>query len=223
MAHADSRRARAKDRSSESPDIRVVTPIRRPVYPTRAGGRPIYCHSIRLSGDRSLYQEPIKPELCVPQGFIRDDGQGHFQAEESYRVSDSPGAIYTLATAVEGERNFNPTEPLLEATARSTVAGLLGNGYGRKIQAIGPKGASIGARPAVLGGINTLEGTPGYSLYAGARGWDHSQVLPFVSLNMRSFDRETAPDDLKVNPPAFEQSMKRFELTLGSLRTRKAE
>lgn len=172
---------------------------------------------------RPLYQVPNKPGLCIPHGFIRDDGQGHFQAEVSYRFSDSPGVIYTLATAVEGERNFNPTEPLLEATARSTVAGLLGNGYGRKIQAIGPKGTSIGARPAVLGGIYTLEGTPGYSLYAGARGWDHSQVLPFVSLNMRSFDRETAPDDLKVNPPAFEQSMKRFELTLSSLRTRKAQ
>lgn len=171
---------------------------------------------------RPLYQVPNKPGLCIPHGFIRDDGQGHFQAEVSYRFTDSPGVIYTLATAVEGERNFNPTEPLLEATARSTVAELLGNGYGRKIKAIGPKGATIGARPAVLGGIYTLEGTPGYSLYAGARGWDHSQVLPFVSLNLRSFDRETAPDDLKVNPPPFEQSMKRFDLTLSSLRTRKA-
>ena len=53
-------------------------------------------------------------------------------------------------------------------------------------------------------------------------GWEHSQVLPFISLNMRSFDRETAPEDLKVNPPPFRASMQRFELTLGSLRTRKA-
>lgn len=170
---------------------------------------------------RPLYQVPAKSGLCIPHGFINDDGNGHFQAEVSYRFTDSPGVIYTLATAVEGERNFNPNEPLLEATARSTVAGLIGNGYGRKLKAIGPKDASIGARSAVLGGIYTTEGVPGYSIYVGARGWDHSQVLPFVSLNMRSFDRETAPKDLKVNPPPFEQSMKRFELTLGSLRTRK--
>lgn len=171
---------------------------------------------------RPLYQVPAKPGLCIPHGFINDNGQGHFSAEVSYRFTDSPGVIYTLATATEGERNFNPNEPLLEATARSTVAGLIGNAYGRKLKALGPKGTSIGARSGVLGGIYTTEGTPGYSVYAGARGWDHSQVLPFISLNMRSFDRETAPEDLKINPPRFERSMRRFELTLGSLRTRKA-
>lgn len=171
---------------------------------------------------RPLYQVPTKPGLCIPHGFINDNGDGHFSAEVSYRFTDSPGVIYTLATAVEGERNFNPNEPLLEATARSTVAGLIGNGYGRKLKALGPKGTSIGARSGVLGGIYTTEGVPGYSVYAGTRGWDHSQVLPFISLNMRSFDRETAPEDLKVNPPPFAQSMKRFEMTLGSLRTRKA-
>lgn len=171
---------------------------------------------------RPLYQVPAKPGLCIPHGFINDNGQGHFSAEVSYRFTDSPGVIYTLATAMENERNFNPNEPLLEATARSTVAGLIGNAYGRKLKALGPKGTSIGARSGVLGGIYTAGGTPGYSVYAGARGWDHSQVLPFISLNMRSFDRETAPEDLKVNPPPFRASMQRFELTLGSLRTRKA-
>ena len=171
---------------------------------------------------RPLYQVPAKPGLCIPHGFINDNGQGHFSAEVSYRFTDSPGVIYTLATTVEGERNFNPNEPLLEATARSTVAGLIGNAYGRKLKALGPKSTSIGARSGVLGGIYTAGGPPGYSVYAGARGWDHSQVLPFISLNMRSFDRETAPEDLKVNPPPFRASMQRFELTLGSLRTRKA-
>lgn len=170
---------------------------------------------------RPLYQVPTQPGLCIPHGFIHDNGEGHFSAEVSYRFTDSPGVIYTLSTAVEGERNFNPAEPLLEATARATVAGLIGNSYGRKLKALGPKASSIGARAATLGGIYTTEGTPGYSLYAGARGWDHSHVLPFVSLNMRSFDRQTAPEDLKVDPPPFAQSMHRFDTTLGSLRTRK--
>lgn len=170
---------------------------------------------------RPLHQVPTQPGLCIPHGFIHDNGEGHFSAEVSYRFTDSPGVIYTLSTAVEGERNFNPAEPLLEATARATVAGLIGNSYGRKLKALGPKASSIGARAAMLGGIYTTEGTPGYSLYAGARGWDHSHVMPFVSLNMRSFDRQTAPEDLKVDPPPFAQSMHRFETTLGSLRTRK--
>jgi|GEM_PF-6429491 len=170
---------------------------------------------------RPLYHVPNTPGLCIPHGFIRDDGKGHFSAEVSYRFTDSPGVIYTLGTAIEGERNFNPNEPLLEATARSTVASLVGNGYGRKLKALGPRSTNIGARSGVMGGIYATEGVPGYSVYVGARGWDHSQVLPFISLNMRSFDSETAPEDLKVNPPVVEQSMKRFELTLGSLRTRK--
>lgn len=170
---------------------------------------------------RPLYQVPKQPGLCIPHGFIRDDGKGHFSAEVSYRFTDSPGVIYTLGTAIEGERNFNPNEPLLEATARSSVAGLLGNGYGRKLKVLGPKSTSIGARSGVIGGIYTTAGVHGYSVYAGTRGWDHSQVLPFISLNLRSFDRATAPEDLKVDPPAFEQSLRRFELTQHSLRTRR--
>lgn len=170
---------------------------------------------------RPLYQVPKQPGLCIPHGFIRDDGKGHFSAEVSYRFTDSPGVIYTLGTAIEGERNFNPNEPLLEATARSSVAGLLGNGYGRKLKVLGPKSTHIGARSGVIGGIYTTAGVHGYSVYAGTRGWDHSQVLPFISLNLRSFDRATAPEDLKVDPPAFEQSLRRFELTQHSLRTRR--
>lgn len=170
---------------------------------------------------RPLYQVPKQPGLCIPHGFIRDDGKGHFSAEVSYRFTDSPGVIYTMGTAIEGERNFNPNEPLLEATARSTVAGLMGNGYGRQLKTLGPKSTNIGARSGVIGGIYTTAGVHGYSVYAGTRGWDHSQVLPFISLNLRSFDRATAPEDLKVDPPAFEQSLRRFELTQRSLRTRR--
>ncbi|SFZ79569.1 T6SS immunity protein Tli4 family protein [Chitinimonas taiwanensis] len=170
---------------------------------------------------RPLYQVPKQLGLCIPHGFIRDDGKGHFSAEVSYRFTDSPGVIYTLGTAIEGERNFNPNEPLLEATARSTVAGLMSNGYGRKLKTLGPKSTHIGARSGVIGGIYTTAGVHGYSVYAGTRGWDHSQVLPFISLNLRSFDRATAPEDLNVDPPAFEQSLRRFELTQQSLRTRR--
>jgi hypothetical protein len=169
---------------------------------------------------RPLYQVPDKPGLCIPHGFIADDGQTHFNAEVSYRYTDSPGVIYTLATDIEGERNFNPNSPTLEATARSTVAGLMGAVHGRKLKALGPKQVSIGARAGVMGGIVSTEGVPGYSVYAGTSGWTGSRILPHISLNMRSFDRATVPDELKVDPPAFEQSMQRYEQTLNSIRTR---
>lgn len=170
---------------------------------------------------RALYQVPSKPGLCIPHGFIADDGTSHFSAEVSYRYVDAPGVIYSLTTGVEGERNFNPTEPMLVATGRSAVAGLLGNSYGRRIKTLGPKPVKIGARSGTLGGITTTEGISGYSVYAGTSGWAHSQVLPHIALSMRSFDRETVPDELKVDPPPLAQSLPRFELTLSSIRTRK--
>lgn len=169
---------------------------------------------------RPLYQVPTKPGLCIPYGFIADDGQGHFSGEVSYRYADSPGVIYTLGTGVEDEQNFRANEPMLEATARSTVAGLMGNAAGRKLKALGPKSVNIGARSGTMGGITTTEGKPGYSVYAGTSGWSHSKVLVPISLNMRSFDRETVPGEIKVDPPPFAQSLRRFELTLGSMRTR---
>jgi hypothetical protein len=169
---------------------------------------------------RPLYQVPDKPGLCIPHGFIADDGQGHFDAEVSYRYADSPGVIYTLASGIEGEQNFRANSPTLEAAARSSVAGLMGAVHGRKLKALGPKQVSIGARAGVMGGIVSTEGVPGYSVYAGTSGWTGSRILPHISLNMRSFDRATVPDELKVDPPAFEQSMQRYEQTLNSIRTR---
>lgn len=170
---------------------------------------------------RSLYQVPNKAGVCIPHGFIADDGKGPFNADVSFRYADSPGVIYTLSTGVVGERNYEPNDPLIEATSRATVSAAIGNSYGRKLKVLGPKSTKIGARGGLLGGISTAEGAPGYSVYAGVGGVPGSQVLPHIALNMRSFDKQTAPDDVKVDPPPFEQSLQRFEQTLASVRTRK--
>ncbi|MFD2453141.1 T6SS immunity protein Tli4 family protein [Ideonella paludis] len=170
---------------------------------------------------RSLYQVPNKAGVCIPHGFIADDGKGPFNADVSFRYADSPGVIYTLSTGIVGERNDEPNDPLIEATARATVSAVIGNSYGRKLKVLGPKSVKIGARGGLLGGISTAEGAPGYSVYAGVGGVPGSQVLPHISLNMRSFDKQTAPDDVKVDPPPFEQSLQRFEQTLSSARTRR--
>lgn len=170
---------------------------------------------------RSLYQVPNKAGVCIPHGFIADDGKGPFNADVSFRYADSPGVIYTLSTGVVGERNYEPNDPLIEATSRATVSAAIGNSYGRKLKVLGPKSTKVGARGGLLGGISTAEGAPGYSVYAGVGGVPGSQVLPHIALNMRSFDKQTAPDDVKVDPPPFEQSLQRFEQTLASVRTRK--
>ncbi|MFG6447150.1 T6SS immunity protein Tli4 family protein [Roseateles sp. BYS180W] len=172
---------------------------------------------------RSLYQVPNKAGVCIPHGFIADDGKGPFNADVSFRYADSPGVIYTLSTGVVGERNYDPDDPLIEATARATVVGVMGNGYGRKLKVLGPKSTQIGARSGLMGAVSTDEGVSGYSVYAGVSGVPGSRVLPHISLNMRSFDRQTAPDDVKVDPPPFEQSLQRFEQTLHSTRTRRVD
>lgn len=191
---------------------------------------------------RPLFSVPTRPGLCVPYGFFADDGNGHFRGAVSFRYSDAPGVIYTLTTAVEGERNFDANTPLIEATARSTVAGLMGSGWGRPLKAWGPKPVNIGARKGLMGGIS-VAATPaasvpasdpydgggtiparalGYSFYAGTDGFAHSHVLPHIALDMRSFDREIAPE-LTQDPPPLELSLPRYETTLHSLRTRKAQ
>ncbi|XZG71801.1 T6SS immunity protein Tli4 family protein [Chitinibacteraceae bacterium HSL-7] len=172
---------------------------------------------------RPLYHVPSKMGLCVPHGFIADNGETTLSAEISYRYTDAPGVIYTLSTAVVGDQDYlqrNP--PVLEATARSTYAGLAGSLNERKLKTIGPKSSAMGGRTALLGGVYAIAGPIGYSVYAASEGQLDSQIIPYVALNMRSFDKEMAPNDLDVNPPPFEPSMQRFETTLHSIRTAKS-
>jgi hypothetical protein len=178
---------------------------------------------------RGLHQIPKVPGICIPYGFIPDDGRGHFRIEVSLRYADRPGVIYTIGTAVPGERGVDGPEPaLLQATARAAAGTLSGLGQGREVKSLGPRPASIGALPAYQGGISLNVSEPGqppvrsYSVYTGYGGWMHSRVLPNITVNMRSFTKEQEPT-LKSDPPPFEESLARLDALLKSIRLRPTE
>lgn len=176
---------------------------------------------------RKLYEIPRERGLCIPYGFIPDDGTGHFRMEVSMRYQDRPGVIYTIGTAVVGERGIEQGEsPMLQATARS-AASLLAGGLteGREVKSIGPRPVQIGALPAYQGGFSLNVAEPGqppvfnYSVYTGYAGWDHSRVLPAITVNLRSFTKEQDPS-IKENPPPIEESMQRLDALLKGMRLR---
>ncbi len=61
-----------------------------------------------------------------------------------------------------------------------------------------------------------------YSVYTGYAGWNHSRVLPAITVNLRSFTKEQEPT-LKADPPPFEESLARLEALLKSIRLRPTE
>lgn len=176
---------------------------------------------------RKMYEVPKERGICVPYGFIPDDGSLGFRIEVSLRYADRPGVIYTVGTGVVGEGGIDDSEPSgLKAIARAGGAGLSGALVGaREVKRIGPRGARIGALPAEQGGIsmNVADaGKPpvnGYSVYTGYGGWGHSRVLPYITVDMRSFTKEQEPT-LKTNPPPVEESLARLDELLKSIRLR---
>lgn len=179
---------------------------------------------------RKMYEVPKERGICVPYGFIPDDGGLGFRIEVSLRYADRPGVIYTVGTGVVGERGIDDSEPSgLKAIARAGGAGLSGAlTGGRDVKRIGPRGARIGALPAEQGGIsmNVADaGKPpvnGYSVYTGYGGWGHSRVLPYITVDMRSFTKEQEPT-LTANPPPVEESLARLDELLKSIRLRPTE
>lgn len=180
---------------------------------------------LRQFRPRALYEVPKEPGICIPYGFIPDDGTGHFRTEVSFRYKDRPGVIYSLGTAVVGEMNYLGESPMLAATARS--AGTLGSGLvgGREAKAIGPHTVKIGALDAWQGGVSLnvadRDKPPvrSYSVYTGYNGYAHSRVLPAIRVNMRSFTKEQE-SSLKADPPPLDESLQRLDSLLKSIRLR---
>ena len=172
---------------------------------------------------RKLYEVPSVPGICVPYGFIPDDGRLNVRLAVSLRYADRPGVIYTLGTSVVGEEGVNgPEDSMLGAMGRAGAAGVV---PGRDAQRMGPHKVKIGALEAYQGGVSLNvadQGKPAvrsYSVYTGYGGFAHSRVLPNITLDMRSFTREQEPT-LEQNPPPVEESMARMDALLKSIRLR---
>ena len=189
---------------------------------------------LRRFHTRKSNEIPTEPGICLPDGFVADDGTRPSSLAMSFRYTDVPNVLYTLKLETYHTKttwSLRPREP-----ARVTAA-LLGSSYritGRAldtkgvdvVNTFGPRDVRMGQLPGIQGGWMMRFAQPGesvfesYSVYTGFDGFVGSLALPAVAFEMRSFPKGLAPDELTTQPPPFDQSMKRYEAILSSLRLR---
>lgn len=177
---------------------------------------------------RKPYEIPTELGICIPYGFILDDGTTFTDIKRSIRWPDAPGVIYTIHTGYVDRHHMKVT-PLLALGNAS--AGLMGSPNEKQLkqfitQRIGPRAVKFGGVTGEQGGIAahiTMPGEPPYetySVFSGYSGWLGIAALPYMLVEMRTFTTMQAPE-LKSNPPPFKQSMERLEYLLTSMRLRR--
>jgi hypothetical protein len=174
---------------------------------------------------RALYEIPAEPGICIPYGFIQDDGTEYFRADVSFRYKDRPGVIYSLGSRIVGEHNYFGENAMLMAATRAT--GVAGSAVvaGRDAKAIGPRAAKIGALEGWQGGASVNTAGPGkppvrnYSVYTAYDGHPHSRLVPSIRVELRSFTK-AQEETLKEDPPPIEESLQRLDTLLQSIRLR---
>ena len=176
---------------------------------------------------RTKHEIPHELGICIPAGFIRDDGKSNIDIKQSLRWNDAPGVLYSIHTGNVEPGRFK--SPAVEAAASAAI-GMLGSMEEERVKPfvtkrIGPHASRIGALTAQQGGVAlTVKGKTGtpyeaYSVFTGYSGWLGSVVLPYILIEMSTRTLDQAPE-LKKNPPPFQQSMDRLEILLKSTRLR---
>ena len=176
---------------------------------------------------RKPYEIPTELGICIPYGFIPDDGSTFTAIKRSIRWLDAPGVIYTINTGYVDRHHMKVT-PLL-ALGNASV-GLMGSPDEKKLkqfvtQRIGPRSVKMGGVSGEQGGIAATIAMPGkaayetYSVFSGYSGWLGIAAPPYMLVEMRTFTTMQAPE-LTSNPPPFKQSMERLDYLLKSMRLR---
>lgn len=176
---------------------------------------------------RAANEIPSELGVCIPHGFIADDGKTDIEFKQSIRFQDAPGVIYTISTGNVIKRRLKFT-PVLAATRAAT--GLFGSYNEEAIagfvkQRIGPRPYKMGGLTGEQGGLALNITQPGekpfemYSIFTGYSGWLGTHVLPYIIVDMRTFSQAQAPE-LEQNPPPFKQSMDRLDVLLKGMRLR---
>jgi hypothetical protein len=185
--------------------------------------------SLMLSNFRTRAANEIPSErgVCIPFGFIQDNGDTAIVFKQTMRFPDAPGVFYTLSTGKVNARNIKAT-PLLamaEAAISPPPQEKPGDPVPKVIQRIGPKTVQMGGLSASQGGVQLKLDLPGgkgyeiYSVFTGYGGWLGTAVLPYVLVNMRTMNKNLAPE-LKEIPPPFAASKSRMDLVVKSMRWR---
>lgn len=176
---------------------------------------------------RRMNEIPTELGVCIPFGFLPDDGRTVTDIKQSVRWEDAPGVLYTIHTGTVQPRQLKST--LITAVANSQI-GRFGSNEEAEVkqhvdQRIGPRQVPMGGLLGEQGGVALKVTQPGvkpyeaYSVFTGYAGWLGTDVLPFILIDMQTFTMEQAPE-LKVNPPPFKQSMQRLESMLKNMRLR---
>jgi hypothetical protein len=177
---------------------------------------------------RSLYEIPKEQGLCIPFGFIADQGDLSNKIGLSFRHPDALGVLYNIHIEYVPEGGLLGAGAL-ESAARASI-GLLGGSqlaeYKATVsQTIGPRGADIGGLASSEGGVaykiqqkkNAIE--EAYGVYTEFDGRMGSQVLPLIKLELATVPRGRYPL-LTKNPPPFAESMSRYDSFKKSIRLR---
>lgn len=179
---------------------------------------------------RKTYEVPTELGVCIPHGFLPDDGRTVTDIKQSLRWRDAPGVLYTIHT---GNVQPNQLKSTLVKAAAAAGTGMFGSTEEAQIkpfvkERIGPRQASIGGLRGEQGGVALKISKAGqkpyeaYSVFTGYSGWLGTDVLPYILVDMQTHTKDQAPE-LKDNPPAFKQSMDRLEALLKNMRLRKTD
>jgi hypothetical protein len=175
---------------------------------------------------RAANEIPAEPGVCVPFGFIADDGRTIVEFKQTLRFPDAPGVLYTIETGTVHLRRLKATPLLAAAHASINPPSATEKNETRPVvtQRIGPHLVKMGGLSASQGGVVLKTGSGGekydiYSVFTGSGGWLGTAVLPYILVEMHSVSKEQAAE-LKHNPPPFEQSKDRLDVLLKSMRWR---
>jgi hypothetical protein len=175
---------------------------------------------------RAANEIPTEPGVCIPFGFIPDDGRTPIEFKQSLRYPDAPGVLYTIATGSVDPRREKMPLLMAMADARLVVPPATEHDKVQAVvaQRIGPHVVKMGGLTAPQGGTVMQARAGGetydiYSVFTGYSGWLGSDVLPYILVELHTLTKVHAAE-LKQNPPPFKQSKERLDILLGSMRWR---
>jgi hypothetical protein len=139
---------------------------------------------------RAPNEIPTELGVCVPYGFIPDDGKTVTELKQSLRFPDAPGVLYSIETGNVHPRRINLTPLLAAANASITPPASSEEDEIKSVvtQRIGPRFYKIGSLTGSQGGAVlkvTQSGGENYDMYSvftGYSGWLGTAVLPTSSL-----------------------------------------
>jgi hypothetical protein len=174
---------------------------------------------------RKLYEIPKEPGICLPYGFVPDDGKTQYTVSVSIRFKDRPNVVWNFNT---GPVESQPADFGISSDALTNIGFMqdLPNIPGRKVLAVKDEPIQIGALMArQWGAVVTLRPyqnlpfleTYEFSIYR--RGVEGSQMLPYMAIHMRGIGKEF-DDILKTQPPPYKETKARQETLFKSIRIR---